>query len=88
MKNKECEMCGMSADIELKDGFYCVRCVNECLEESEQNKNKLKTVEKEINNVKYFGLCQSTERILFNLVHDICVAMEIEEDGLGDKYIE
>lgn len=51
--------------------------------------NKLfKDIYKEINNVKYFGICQSPERILWNLVHEIAEVLEIDEDELGKKHIE
>lgn len=32
MRDKECTMCGMSADIELKNGYYCGNCITELLE--------------------------------------------------------
>jgi len=53
-----------------------------------EQSTKLNAIHKEINNVKYFGLCQSTERILFNLIHEIAVILEADEDELGEKYIE
>lgn len=49
---------------------------------------KLNQIHKEINNVKYFGLCQSTERILWNLVYDIARILEVDEDELGKEFIE
>lgn len=53
-----------------------------------EKSKKLNDIHKEINNVKYFGLCQSTERILWNLIHEIAVILEVDEDELGVGYIE
>jgi plasmid rolling circle replication initiator protein Rep len=58
------------------------------LEGYSQNCKKLNDIHKEINNVKYFGLCQSTERILWNLVYDIAEILEVDEDELGLDYWE
>lgn len=57
----------------------------------EELKSKADKIEKAkviLNNVKYFGLCQSTERILFNLIHDLAHVFEIDENELGLEYIE
>ena len=53
-----------------------------------KNCKKLNDIHKEINNVKYLGLHQSTERILWNLIHEISEILEIDEDELGLKYWE
>lgn len=53
-----------------------------------ENCTRLNKIHKEINNVKYFGLCQSTERILWNLVHEIAEILEVDEDELGNRYME
>ena len=49
---------------------------------------KLNGIRREINNVKYFGICQDPERILWNLVHDIAVILETEDEELGLAYWE
>jgi hypothetical protein len=58
------------------------------LEYYDENCKKLKSIHKEINDVKYFGLCQSTETILWNLVHEIAMILEVDEDELGLSYWE
>ena len=58
------------------------------LEYYDGNCKKLKSIHKEINNVKYFGLHQSTERILWNLIHEIAEILEADEDELGLSYWE
>jgi len=58
------------------------------LTEYEKSTEKLTKIHKEINNVKYFGECQSTSRILWNLVYDIARILEVDEDELGKEFIE
>ena len=58
------------------------------LEGYSENCTKLNKIQREINNVKYFGICQSSERILWNLVHEIAEILEVDENELGLKYWE
>lgn len=47
----------------------------------------LNEVYKIINNAKYFGICQSPERLFHNLINDISEVLDTDED-FGKFFIE
>lgn len=57
-------------------------------EELKAKADSVDAVKRILNNTKYFGLCQSTERILFNLIHEISTVLAIDEETLGIEYID
>jgi len=85
MRDKQCVLCGCSAEIKIDGEFFCSDCLSDILKTKHKLENDMDLIWKELNNAYYFG---ATNRGFFNLIHDVATIIQPSYESIGKERIE